>query len=136
MSYIRNISNPEKLYIYESLYGVKIIMGDCYVGTVPTEIFNGLLQKYHKQFHEYPCEYEGAKIDEEWVDGFPKVKFSYEQIEFVMYDVTWQYIVLTNISKYSNCSENDRNSIPIEYLKKWGNELINHIIKKYQVDKC
>lgn len=25
-----------------------------------------------------------------------------------------------------------QDSIPIEYLKKWGNELINHIIEKYK----
>lgn len=133
MSYIRSISNPEKLYIYESLDGVEIIMGTSHLGVVPTKIFNGLLKKYCKQFHEHPCEYKGAKIDEEWIDGEPKVKFTYENIEFFMWDVTWEYIVLFNIPQCSNCSgSSDNDSIPIEYLKKWGNELINHIIEKYQ----
>ena len=97
MSYIRSTSNPEKLYIWGDEKLVNIYQGPNNLGRVPVSIFNGLLDKYRKNYHNHPCEHKGAKIDEILIDGEFKMKFAYENIEVVMWDVTWEYIVNTNI---------------------------------------
>jgi hypothetical protein len=113
MSYIRSGSNPEKLYIWGGLDTAEIAEGSKPTWGIPINIFDGLLKKYHRRFHEFPCQYKGAKVDEVWVDedgneGVSdahlkplqfKVKLSYEDHSVIMWLVTWEYIVNGEINK-------------------------------------
>jgi len=115
MSYIRSGSNPEKLYIYGTEDRVYICEGSKPDWWIPLNIFNGLLRKYHRYFHDCPRDYKGAKVEEIWVDQNNhecddenyspsldkllecKVKLSYGDNFVYMWDVTWEYIVLSYI---------------------------------------
>ena len=115
MSYIRSGSNPEKLYIWGDEDKVFISEGSKDTWTIPLNIFNGLLRKFHRRYHDYPCQYKGAQVEEVWVDedgneGVSdshlkklecKVKLSYYEDgdvhSVIMWDVTWEYIVYSNI---------------------------------------
>jgi len=111
MSYIRSGGNPEKLYIYGTEDRAYICEGSKPDWWIPLNIFNGLLRRYHRYFHDCPREYKGAKVDNVWVDKdniekdeslyIPspdyllecKVKLSYGENCVYMWDVTWEYIV-------------------------------------------
>jgi len=123
MSYIRSGSNPENLYIWGGKEDVEISIGDVvHTHRVPVQIFNGLLKKFHRNYHECPCSYKGLKVEEVWVitndkkefvreashDDFPcselesstiKIKLSYKDWKVYMWDVTWEYIVLSNLKE-------------------------------------
>lgn len=98
MSYIRNTSNPEKLYIYSDGEHVHISTGLIFIGKVPVNIFDGLIKKFHRNSHIYPCSYKGSSVTEAintlYHTSF--IVFEYEEIELLMYEVTWEYIVYTN----------------------------------------
>lgn len=112
MSYIRSGSNPEKLYIWGDVENATIAEGNKDTWNIPLNIFNGLIRKFHRRFHEYPCQYKGAQVDEIWVydiddedDNAPghylkssecKIKLSYGDHYVIMWDVTWEYIVYSN----------------------------------------
>jgi len=76
MSYIRCLSNPEGLYIWGDGETIEISGGFLPIGCenhintyrVPSKIFKGLLNKFHKNYHECPCSYKGLKVEEVWVD--------------------------------------------------------------------
>jgi hypothetical protein len=117
MSYIRSGSNPEKLYIWGDGDKATIAEGSKETWNIPLDIFNGLIQKYHRRYHDYPCHHKGAQVEEVWVyDGDlevddekinpilthseRKVKLTYEDHYVIMYDVTWEYIVYSNLNKF------------------------------------
>lgn len=119
MSYIRSGSNPEKLYIWGDGENATIAEGSKPTWNIPLNIFNGLIRKFHRRFHDYPCQYKGAQVEEVWVfetesgdieavknevaaylkPSVPKVKLSYEDHYVIMWDVTWEYIVYSNIQR-------------------------------------
>jgi hypothetical protein len=122
MSYIRSGGNPEKLYIWGDGEKATIAEGSKDTWNIPLNIFNGLIRKFHRRFHDYPVVYKGAQVEEVWVDEngiesdssvylpLPhlkrlecKVKLSYyddgEVHSVIMWDVTWEYIVYSNIEK-------------------------------------
>jgi hypothetical protein len=121
MSYIRGGSNPEKLYIWGDGENATIAEGFKDTWNIPLNIFNGLIRKFHRRFHDYPCQYKGAQVEEVWVDtnGLQwkseetldshlkrmecKTKLSYydegEEHSVIMWDVTWEYIVYSNIER-------------------------------------
>lgn len=118
MSYIRSGSNPEKLYIYGTEDRVYICEGSKPDWWIPLNIFNGLIRKYHRFFHDAPREYKGAKVEDVWVDQDNKecddetynpeldklleckVKLSYNDHCVYMWDVTWEYIVNSYIMRF------------------------------------
>jgi hypothetical protein len=111
MSYIRSGSNPEKLYIVGTGKNVEIMEGNKDVWYIPPIVFNGLIKRYNRTSHEFPCSYKGAKVEEVWVDhnnreetdttfnpisGHSldcKVKLTYEDHCVYMWLVTWEHIV-------------------------------------------
>lgn len=119
MSYIRSGSNPEKLYIVGTGEHVEIMEGSKDVWYIPYNIFHGLMRKFHRMYHEFPCKFKGATLDEVWVDDNGneqedqeemltpktakiyncKVKFTYGEHTVYMWYVTWAYIVYSNIKK-------------------------------------
>jgi len=120
MSYIRSGGNPEKLYIWGDGVQATIAEGCKDTWNIPLNIFNGLIRKFHRRFHDYPVQYKGAQVEEVWVDAndvesdssvyLPhlkrlecKVKLSYyedgEEHSVIMWDVTWEYIVNGYINK-------------------------------------
>jgi hypothetical protein len=116
MSYIRSGSNPEKLYIWGDSENAVIAEGNKAMWDIPVNIFNSLIRKFHRRFHEYPCQYKDAQVEEVWVydgdievidDGTDpilrrsecKVKLSYNGHSVIMWDVTWEYIVYSNIER-------------------------------------
>ena len=112
MSYIRSGSNPEKLYIWGNGDSVTIAEGNKDTWNIPSNVFNSLIKKFHKNSHECPCSYKGAQVEEVWVYDIDdddnssepyvkgsdcKVKLSYGDHYVIMWDVTWEYIVYSNI---------------------------------------
>jgi len=131
MSYIRSGSNPESLYIFGGKEDVEISIGHMIITyRVPVQIFNGLLKKFHRNYHECPCSYKGLKVEEIWVKVNDKkeiigevddvlgtgitginevrIKLSYKDWKVYMWYVTWEYIVLSNLKKVRR---KERNSI-------------------------
>lgn len=118
MSYIRSGSNPEKLYIYGTEDRAYVSEGSKPDWFIPLNIFDGLIRKYHRKFHDFPCEFKGAKVDEVWVNKDnietddelyvpsehnlldSKVKLTYGDNKVYMWFVTWEYIVNGEIEKY------------------------------------
>jgi hypothetical protein len=120
MSYIRSGSNPEKLYIWGDEEKATISEGSKDTWNIPLNIFNGLIRKFHRRFHDYPCQYKGAQVEEVWVyegnievdekevnptlkQSECKIKLSYyedgKEHSVIMWDVTWEYIVYSNIER-------------------------------------
>lgn len=116
MNYIRSGSNPEKLHIWGDNENVIIAEDSKEIWKIPLKIFDGLLKKFHRRFYDYPCHHKGAQVEEVWVyegdievddekvnpiltHSERKVKLTYEDNYVIMYDVTWEYIVLSNIIK-------------------------------------
>jgi len=117
MSYIRSGSNPEKLYIWGDGENACIAEGSKDVWTIPIQTFNSFIRKFHRRSHDYPCQHKGVEIKEVWVDGNGlawnseetldshlkrlecKVQLSYETHSVIMWDVTWEYIVYSNIER-------------------------------------
>jgi hypothetical protein len=117
MSYIRSGGNPEKLYIWGDGVSAVIAEGAKPTWDMPVSVFNGLIRKFHRRFHDYPCQHKGAQVEEVWVDENDlvwkdeetldshlkrmecKVKLSYGEHYVIMWDVTWEYIVYSNIEK-------------------------------------
>jgi hypothetical protein len=112
MSYIRSGSNPEKLYIVGTDSHIEVMEGSKDVWNIPYNVFQGLIKKYDRMLHEFPCEFKGAKLDEVWVDDNGheqenqeehltpetaliyncKVKLTYGENKVYMWFVTWEYI--------------------------------------------
>lgn len=71
MSYIRCLSNPEGLYIWAGFDNmVQITLaGEEFKEkkNLPTKIFDGLIEKWNKNYWNFPCEYKGARIEEVWI---------------------------------------------------------------------
>lgn len=124
MSYIRCWSNPEKLYIWGDEKNATIAEGTKETWNIPLDVFNGLIKKFHRRYHDYPCEYKRAQVEEVWVyegdvevtdevnpiltRSERKIKLSYDdctgvEVEcnyVIMYDVTWEYIVYSNLNRF------------------------------------
>ncbi len=98
MSYIRSSCNPEALYIWgDKDDNLTVMRADKIIGTIPEQIFDGLIKKYIKNNCPEPCSYKGVKIEEIYTnDGNIKTKLSYNNWEVVMWDVTWNYIAYSN----------------------------------------
>lgn len=124
MSYIRNISNPEGLYIFSSGKEVEVQQGPVLVGKLPTNVMNGLIKKYVKKNQPDKCKHKGAKVEEVWVrvskegvflgekkdndlsenevmsgEWTVRTKLSYDSWHVYMYDVTWYYIAYSNVKR-------------------------------------
>lgn len=102
MSYIRSPHNPEALYIYSDGEIVFIEKGPEHIGTIPKNIFNGLIKKYINNYYE-DSKYKGASIME-LMTKIPdtckfefKMQLSYDNWSVDMWGVTWDYIALSNI---------------------------------------
>lgn len=95
MSYIRSTSNPEALYIWGDNKEITVVKGPTIVGYMPISVFNGLIKKYHKHFDD--CSYKGAEVKDVKVGKNFKIRLSYGDWSVNMWDVTWSYIVLSNI---------------------------------------
>lgn len=108
MSYIRCTSNPEGLYIWCG-DELNITRGCDYHETMPVDIFEGILEKWHYAFHEHGfeisdnedeseyVEYKGAKLVEKKVtEGFKWV-LEYKDIELPMWETTLYY--MTDLNK-------------------------------------
>ena len=108
MSYIRNTSNPENLYIYADEELVYFLKGHIEIGIMPVNIFNGLIKKYIRNSEE-ECEYKKAKIEEiniiEDNISIFKNKLSYNGLEIIMWTVTWYYLAMNN---YKNILKEDK----------------------------
>lgn len=104
MSYIRSTSNPESLYIWSNGEYATIMKGPDIIGNIPERTINGLINKYIDDNLPDNCEYEGAKISEEWISlnnsNHPMMVLSYEDWEVIMWDVTWYYIAHSNYEKH------------------------------------
>ena len=94
MSYIRSISNPEGLYIVGTGENVEIYVKTDVVKYIPGDIFDGLIKKYIDNFYE-DCEYKGASIQYVKRGKDFKIEFSYSDWKIYMWDVTWNYIVMS-----------------------------------------
>jgi hypothetical protein len=99
MSYIRSISNPEGLYIWGDGEMANITTKDSFrtYMRVPMDIIDGLILKYHRSNLPDVCSYKGCKISEIMIDGALKMKLEYADWSIFMWDVTWTYIVYTNV---------------------------------------
>ncbi len=97
MSYIRSTSNPEGLYIWADQKEFYIVKGPKTIGTIPINVFNGLIKKYHKNFSD--CTFKNAEIKEIKSGKNFKMCLSFNNWKCIMWDVTWDYIVLANIKR-------------------------------------
>jgi hypothetical protein len=118
MSYIRSTSNPERLYIWGDGKDVHIVTKNFYEH-ISQKTFDGFLLKYHKEYGDVVT-YKGISIKEVWVVkkhkcnkwckmknkktgklifGCPvdlKIRLSYKDWHFDMWEVTWKYIANHN----------------------------------------
>ncbi len=97
MSYIRSSSNSEGLYIWSNGTDVEILEGSKFHGRIPVNIFNGLIRKFRKSVHGTPCKFKKCSLDEVWIEGVPKIQLKYGTIEVNMREVTWEYIINSNL---------------------------------------
>ena len=108
MSYIRNIYNPEGLYIFGNFKGqIEFHQGSDFLGTIPTETFDKLIDTYVENgYEECAVKYSFSDcvasikevIDKEGV----KILLTYSGVkpmEVVMWDVTWYYIARSNYGR-------------------------------------
>lgn len=119
MSYIRSPYNPEALYIWgEGNNRCRFMKGSEIVGTMPTDIFNGLIKAYVKEdvcLSDGHVEYKEARVEEVWVnikgekvdedDVKPeknelRTRLSYKDWHIDMWDVTWYYIAHSNYFRF------------------------------------
>jgi len=99
MAYIRSTNNPEALYIWADEKTVFVQMGSQEIGSLPVSTFNGLIKRYVKNYCE-DTKYGDAEIREiQDADGNFKMQLSYKEWGCLMWGVTWDYIVLTNIGR-------------------------------------
>jgi len=105
MSYIRSTSNPEGLYIWGQEDGnCRFMVGPDIVGTMPTHVFNVLIDLYVDSHEEY-TEFRDAKIEEVWTGdpmngGEVKMRLSYgHKWHIDMWDATWYYIARSNYGR-------------------------------------
>lgn len=113
MSYIRSPYNPEALYIWSQDDGkCYFVKGFDHIGTMPTDVFDGLIKAYVEEDADEFAEYEGAMVEEVWVrerDGIVEndenkqpfnsnlqTRLSYGDWHIDMWDVTWYYIAHSN----------------------------------------
>lgn len=101
MSYIRSGSNPEKLYIWGDENNVVHIRdGSIDENTIPSNIFHGLIRRWHNNFGEDTF-YKMASVKEVWIleNGInsPKVELSYNGWVYNMYYSTWCCIAYSNM---------------------------------------
>jgi hypothetical protein len=102
MSYIRSIENPEKLYIFGNGEDTEFYEGSEFVGYIPTNIFNKLIDLHIDNFQE-DCQYCGASIEETFEDGKFRMRLSYtgwplgKHID--MWNVTWTCITENNYGR-------------------------------------
>lgn len=103
MSYIRNGSNPEHLYIFGSRAGVEIYPGHTHLAwgkVIPQETWDKLCSDFVKFEHdeEYGVAIDGYYVKSDWVDdedghNYKTILGYKDEWSVVMWDVTWWYIV-------------------------------------------
>ena len=106
MSYIRSTSNNENLYVFANMGAiVEFHKGTELIGTMPQDVFNGLIDKYIENFCE-DTEFHGAMISEvfykqpERLGGEFKMRLEYNhEWGIEMQDVTWYYIARSNYGR-------------------------------------
>lgn len=92
MSYIRNTSNPEKLYIYNSDDIVYFCKGSIDVGTMPLSIWEGLLKKYKKERKDIT--FKNASIKEIFKNRNYKQRISFDNWNLDIWECTLDSIIL------------------------------------------
>jgi hypothetical protein len=111
MSYIRSLSNPEKLYIWGDMNDTLHISISAYHEmTMPTSVFNMLIKLYvkdHGSIENYS--FNGGKLVYKHVGPFKdtpmgkigefKWVLTYKKQCLEMWDSTWSLIVLQNMSR-------------------------------------
>jgi hypothetical protein len=114
MSYIRSTGNPEAMYIWgDADCTVTVMKGPDVIGTLPTDVMDGLINKYINGNCPDDCDYKGAKVEEVWIPvpteriteemkimslvSTPMVRLSYGDWKVDMWDVTWYYIARSNV---------------------------------------
>jgi hypothetical protein len=101
MSYIRSLSNPEKLYIWSDGVNVHIAEGVKENKIMPRSIFHGLVRKWLRNRWE-DCTFKDASVKEVWLNKGNKselrIELSYDGWKVYMWPVTWVYITHTNLS--------------------------------------
>lgn len=92
MSYIRNTSNPERLYLFSTAHGVEWHQGSQHLFTMPDELFEVVCRAYLKE-QGGPVEIDGCLVEHAVRDGKVRVWLSYQGHEVEMWEVTWNEIV-------------------------------------------
>lgn len=110
MSYIRCLSNPEGLYIWESFNGLIISQSCDNEFKMPVSIFNNMIRLYVK---DCGCNenysYKGCKLVYKPVAPFKdtpmgklgvfKWVLTYKKHRLELWDCTWSHIVLNNMTR-------------------------------------
>lgn len=108
MSYIRCLSNPEGLYIYEDGKFMWVWIGTDHTRKMPRGILTGLIHKFRRQYAsgEFSLDpnetlsYKNASICNVKRGKNFKVRLAYEEggtkWECFMWEVTWMFIVTQN----------------------------------------
>lgn len=105
MSYIRSTSNPEGLYILGTHRNVEFHKGEDFIGHMPQEIFNVLIDNYVDSYGE-DCEFHDASVREIFSDGSYVMRLMYEDWYIDMWDVTWYFIAHSNYGRSkSKCKQ-------------------------------
>ncbi len=120
MSYIRSTSNPENLYVWgdgKVTFFSSRKHGPTPVYHMPTNIFHGLIRKWHRRYQEATW-YKGAEIKEVWVYGDGqcnelRIQLSYDAWNIKMWCVTWDHIAFTNLHNINRGIKN-KNKITIQ----------------------
>ena len=100
MSYIRSTSNDEHLYVFCNMNEiVEFHKGENYVGKMPVDIFNMLIDIWIENGQE-DAEFHDATIIDTFIGGEPFIRLEYEhKWHLDMQFVTWYYIARSNYGR-------------------------------------
>lgn len=97
MSYIRSVSNPERLYIWGGSRGiVEIAVGSNDLLHIPRHVFRGILRRWYQRQDDI-TKYRGATMTQTKDFKYELTYKDWTRDEKVKaFDVTWMYIVTQN----------------------------------------
>jgi hypothetical protein len=111
MSLIRCLSNPESLYVWQSVYGNTCfsVDGNRIYFEIPTKLFETAVRRYLSSNDWLETfNYMGIRIETDYIDSdgkknFGRIKLSYTKYDptnhkeyfhqLIMWDVTWNYMI-------------------------------------------
>jgi len=101
MSYIRCLSNPEGLYVYENAGGLVFCMPYPQKGvTCNTANFHEFIKRYDENNWD-DFEWNDFSVKEENRNGDYKIYLKIDGIEFELWYVTWAHIVYEVLRRIS-----------------------------------